>query len=288
MKIKTYLYALIALAVIAAVASSCTKDAPEAGLYGKPLDMEKYKKKAIEMVRELPDMAIYDHVNDRQITIDFNSKSFSFATPNSGWNYSDDDDLNYVPYSEGGGILYVGPSSLGGNSGGTLVMGTSTLDITYTFCVSVANEALGLDVFFDNESDFDGFSVVMGIAGDFEALENGDIDENSNFYDYFQGIAWYYIYDNEAQGNYEVVDWFDNFDQEDYSGFGDKGFACAMDFQDFDVYFSVDGTITVSGGNMTFNGSYFRLLNLIDSFFDEDFDSIDADVVDGFGTMGCE
>ncbi|MFK7755537.1 MAG: hypothetical protein AB8B53_01255 [Flavobacteriales bacterium] len=288
MKIKTYIYAAILCAITAALITSCTKEAPQAGLYGTPIDMDKYKKRALELVEEIPDIGVYDRVNDRMIMVNFNTKSFSFADPNSGWNFSDDDDLTYVDNPEGGGILYVGSSSLGGNTGGTLVMGTSTLDITYTFCVSVANEALGLDVFFDNESDFDGFSIVMGIAGDFEALENGDIDEDSNFYDYFQGIAWYYIYDNEAQGNYDVVDWFDNFDQEDYSGFGDKGFACAIDFQDFDVYFSVDGTITVSGGSMNFNGSYFGLLNLADSFFGDDIDQVDAEIVDGFGIMGCE
>jgi len=283
---KTSINKILLLAVFAALFAACTKDAPQAGLYGEPIDMDKYKKKAMEMVEELPEFSFYDRVNDREIRVNFNTKSFSFAEPNSGWNFSDDDDLTYVPYQGGGGVLYVGSSSLGGNSGGTLIMGSQVLDITYTFCVSVANEALGLDVFFDSESDFDGFSIVMGIAGDFEALENGDIDENSNFFDYFQGIAWYYIYDNEAQGNYEVVDWFDNFDA-DYEGFGDKGFACAMAFENFDVYFSVDGTINVSGGDMSFNGSYFSLLNLFESFFDDDYDGIDADIVDGYGTMGC-
>ncbi|MEZ7887503.1 MAG: hypothetical protein QMB45_08615 [Flavobacteriales bacterium] len=284
---KTLFNKLFALTVLTVLAASCTKEAPSVGYYGEPIDMDKYKKKALSMVEDIPEFSFYDRVNDREIRVNFNTKSFSFSDPNSGWNYSGDDDLTFVTASEGGGVLYVGSSSLGSNSGGTLLMGDQVLDISYTFCVSVANEALGLDVFFDSESDFDGFSIVMGIAGDFEALENGDIDEDSNFYDYFQGIAWYYIYDNEAQGDYEVVDWFDNFD-EDYEGFGNKGFACAMAFENFDVYFSIDGNINVSGGEMTFTGSYFGLLDLFGSFFDEDYDSLEAEIVDGFGTMGCE
>jgi len=141
MKIKTYLRTLLAIVTISALAISCTKEAPQAGIYGKPIDMNKYKKRALELVEEIPEIGIYDRVNDRMIMVNFNTKSFSFADNNSGWNFSDDDDLTYVDNPEGGGVLYVGSSSLGGNSGGTLVMGSSALDITYTFCVSVANEA---------------------------------------------------------------------------------------------------------------------------------------------------
>tara|TARA_B100000768_G_C11240827_1_gene359452 strand:- start:248 stop:433 length:186 start_codon:yes stop_codon:yes gene_type:complete len=61
-----------------------------------------------------------------------------------------------------------------------------------------------------------------------------------------------------------------------------------MAFENFDVYFSLDGNINVSGGEMTFTGSYFSLLNLFGSFFDDDYDALEAEVVDGFGTMGCE
>lgn len=284
---KTLINKLFALAVIAVLVTSCAKDAPQMGRYDTPIDMDKYKKKALELVEELPEFAFHDKVNDRAIYVNMNTKSFSFAEPNSGWNFSNDDDLLFVENDGGGGVLFVGSSSLGGNTGGTLIMGDQVLDITYTFCVSVASEALGLDVFTDGENDLDGFSILMGIAGDFDALENGDIDEDSDFLDFFQGIAYYYVYDNEAQGDYEVVDWFENFDT-DYDGFGDKGFAMALAFENFDVYFSVDGNINVSGGEMTFTGSYFGLLNLVESFFDDDYDSIDAEIVDGYGTMGCE
>ncbi len=282
---KTFKYIILTLAIIT-LGYSCQKSAPEARLYGEVLNEDSYKKKAMEMVRDLPKMEVYDHVNDRVITVNFFEKSFSFASPNSGWNYSDDDDLTYVPNDNGGGILYVGPGSLGANSGGTVVAGNTILDITYTFCVSVSSEALGLDLFFDDQ-EFDGFSIVMGIAGDFEALQEGELDEDSDFSDFFQGIAWYYIYDNEAQGNYTVLDWFEDLD-DDPDTFSDNGFACAIGMENFDVYFSTSGSINVSGGEMTFNGEYFGLLNLFDSFFNEDLDTIEAEIVDGYGTMGCE
>lgn len=285
MDMKTFKNILLALFVIS-VAYSCQKAEPQARLYGEPVDMEAYKKKAVGMVSDLPKMEVYDHVNDRVITVDFFTKSFSFATPNSGWNYSDDDDLTYVPNNGAGGVLYVGPGSLGSNTGGTVVAGNTILDITYTFCVSVSSEALGLDLFFEEE-EFDGFSIVMGIAGDFEALQEGELDEDADFTDFFQGIAWYYIYDNEAQGNYTVLDWFEDLD-DDPDTFSDNGFACAIGMENFDVYFSTSGSINVSGGDMTFTGEYFGLLNLYNSFFDDDYDSIDAAIVDGYGTMGCE
>jgi len=282
---KTFKKLLIAIIAISAI-SACKKQDPVAGLYGKPIDMDAYKKKAVDMVSNMPEMKVYDHVNDREITVDFFTKSFSFSTPNSGWNYSDDEDLTYVPNSQGGGVLYVGPGSLGANTGGTVVAGNTILDITYTFCVSVSSEALGLDLFFEEE-EFDGFSIVMGIAGDFEALQEGELDEDSDFTDFFQGIAWYYVYDNEAQGNYTVLDWFEDLD-DDPDTFSDNGFACAIGMENFDVYFSTSGSIDVSGGQMNFNGEYFGLINLFDSFFGGDYDSIEAEVVYGYGTMGCE
>ena len=96
---KTLISKLFALAVLTVLAASCTKQAPSAGNYGDPIDMDQYKKRAMSMVEDIPEFSFYDRTNDREIRVNFNSKSFSFSEPNSGWNYSDDDDLTFVSAS---------------------------------------------------------------------------------------------------------------------------------------------------------------------------------------------
>ena len=235
-----------------------------------------------EMMANMPEIGVLS--DDRSTLYRFNlqTREFSFASPNDGWNFSSDDGPVFIPADGGGGILIIPAFSFGGNTGGTVVAGNSALDINYTFCFSASDEALGLDLF-DYGGNFDGISMVLGIAGDFEALADGDVDEDADFTDFFQGYALYFVYDNEASGTYNILDWFENL-EDDVEDLEDNGFSYVIDFVNFNLYFSTDGTLTVSGGEMSFSGEYFGILELLESLEDEE---VDFDVVPGFGTMGC-
>ena len=158
------------------------------------------------------------------------------------------------------------------------------MDIDFTFCFAASDEALGLDLF-DFGGDISGVSTVIGIGGDFEALANGDVDEDADFTDFFDGFAAYIVYANEAQGTYEVLNWLNDLD-EDPDFLEDKGFGYVFDFQNEGLYFSSDGALSVQGGDITFNGEYLAITDFIFSFGEDD-DDISFDYVSGYGTLGC-
>jgi hypothetical protein len=213
-------------------------------------------------------------------------KSFSFSSPNPGWNFSSTEQVYFSPAPQGGGILYLGPGSFGANTGGTVVAGNTSLDINYTFCFSASDEALGFD-FGIGGPDFDGLSVVLGIAGDFEALTTGEFEEDEDPFDYFQGFAVYIVYDNEASGSYPILNWFEDLEEEsdDLEG---NSFAYVLAFADpAGLYFSKSGNLNVSGGSIGFEGVYWGITgNLFDDWFDDD-NNIEFVEVDGYGQMGC-
>lgn len=291
---------LLAVTACAVIFSSCEKQDSNPGPSVNPTTSERtvvkdkrVKNKVVQMANEIPSIGVYNSTMDKVIVFDPNNAKdgFSFSSPNDGWNFSNSEEVQFVENPSGGGILFIGPGSLGSNSaggGGTVVAGQSALDINYTFCFSASESALNLD-FFDLGQEFDGISGVIGIAGDFEALMNSEIDEDAELTDYFQGIAAYYVYDNEASGSYDIIDWYQSMEEE--PDFGNEALAYVFDFQDFNVYFSSDGTINVNGGSMTFNGEYFAVLNLFDDFFSEgegeEPEEPEVVIVSGFGTMGC-
>jgi len=89
-------------------------------------------------------------------------------------------------------------------------------------------------------------------------------------------------------GTYDILNWFDDLN-ESANDLADKGFSFVLDFQNLDVYFSSGGSMTVSGGDMSFQGSYFGLINFFQSLENGDEPS-DASFqeVEGFGQMGCD
>ena len=248
------------------------------------LDLSQDQKRMIkDMSGRIPTVRIYDEARNRFIDIDFMNRDFSFSTPNDGWNFSSSDDVIWEASEGGGGILFIGAGGFGGNTGGTVVAGNTALDINYTFCFSASDEALGFDLW-DTGANLDGISGVVGIAGDFEALLNDEVDEDAEFTDYFQGFAAYFVYDNEASGNYEILNWLEdlNGDGDDLS---DNGFGFVFGFEDFSVYFSYDGTLNVSGGSIGFSGHYVGIEDLIFDLGGEE--DPEVEIVPGFGTMGC-
>ncbi len=272
--------------------TSCSKDdtAPAQKRVGevKALTDKNHQDKVSELVRKSPAISWYNSTMNKIITIDPNSeeKSFNFSDPNPGWNFSSAEGTVWQPSPYGGGILFIGPGSFGGNAGGTVVAGNSTLNINHTFCFSASDEALGLDLFdFGDGPEFTGISGVIGIAGDFDALVTGEFDEDDDIFEYFQGLAFYIVYDNEANGNYPILNWFDDLDESD-SFFQNKGFAWVFAFNNpAGIYFSKNGNLSVSGGSMTFQGTYFGLQ--ISDFDLDGYDDFDFVEVEGFGTMGC-
>ncbi len=276
-------------------AASCTKDYET----GEPLERNasvtpltnKDDHYAINaMSKRLPDLGIYNSTMDKIIVFDAESnyKSFSFSSPNPGWNFSSTEQVYFAAAPEGGGILFLGPGSFGGNTGGTVVAGNSSLNINYTFCFSASDDALGFD-FGVGGPDFDGLSVVIGIAGDFEALSTGEFEDDEVF-DFFQGFAVYIVYDNEANGNYPILNWFEDLDgdPDDLEG---NSFAYVLAFADpAGLYFSKSGSLNVSGGSISFEGIYWGIEgNLFDGWFEEGEGENEPEFVEveGFGTMGC-
>lgn len=247
------------------------------------------KRMISDMIHRVPVLRVYDKVHNQFIDVDFQKRDFSFSTPNDGWNFSSSTGAQWVPAEDGsgGGFLFLDASALGGNTGGTVVAGNSSIDINYTFCFSASDEALGMNLF-DVGGDFTGVSMVLGIGGDFEALMNGELngdDEDIDFTDYFWGFACYVVYADVASGSYEVLDWFNDL-EDDLDDLKDKSFSYVLDFKNAAMYFSLSGNINVSGGSMAFNGTY---LGILDFFldFDDSEEELDAVSVDGFGTMGC-
>ena len=272
---------------------SCGKTdyVPGASSQGKGIKDKHTQAKMQEMAKNLPDLAFYNSTMDKVITISAGQEKmgFSFSDPVDGWNFGSSSNITFTQNQNGGSVIFIGSptSGGGGNAGGTVVAGNTTLDIAYSFCFTVDEEALGVD-FTGLDTDLDGVSGVIGISGDFDALLNGDIDEDADVTDYFYGYAMYYVYDDEANGSYDILNWFDDVN-EDPDDLADHGFSFVFDFQEFDIYFSSEGSMNVSGGDMSFNGSYFGLIGFFEALIDGD-DPSDASFqeVEGFGQMGCD
>ncbi|MFN8700355.1 MAG: hypothetical protein ACK500_13435 [Flavobacteriales bacterium] len=288
LNLKTAL-AVSVLTVSSALFTGCQKEQEFTGLKApqKKVTVNADQQRMLQdMAGRVPTLRIYDEDDNRFIDIDLKNRNFSFSEPNDGWNLSSSDDVVWEPADGGGGILFIGAGAFGGNTGGTIVAGSTALNINYTFCFAASEEALGLDLF-DTGANIDGISGVIGIAGDFEALLNDEVDEDSDFTDYFQGFAAYFVYDNEASGSYEILDWLSDLDA-DLSDLEGNGFGYVFGFENFSLYFSYSGTLNVSGGSIGFNGEYLGFENLDELFFNfDDEEEPEIDIVPGFGVMGC-
>jgi hypothetical protein len=241
----------------------------------------------------MPIMRVVDEDRNRFIDVDFTNKTlsvkeatdrdFNFGDPNPGWSFSNSNGVNYVANADGsGGVLWISSGAFGGNSGGTVVAGSTTLSIDYSFCFEASSSAMGLDLF-DSGANLSGISGVVGIDGDFDALLSGTVDSTSTFTDYFNGFAAYFVYDNEAQGTYEILNFLNDLNDTSLS---DKGFSYVLGFQEGNFYLSDSGTLNVNGGSMTFTGEYFGLEGLFDSLFNGN-DNVEFVTVSGAGSMGC-
>ncbi|MBK9599499.1 MAG: hypothetical protein IPO60_14610 [Flavobacteriales bacterium] len=103
-------------------------------------------------------------------------------------------------------------SSRVGAGGGTVSAGNTTLDINLAVCFAVGDDALGGGLFGPDMGEVAG---VIGISGDFDALQNGDFsDGESDPFQYFHGFAYYFVYaDNLSNTSYDVLNWIDDPEQ---------------------------------------------------------------------------
>jgi hypothetical protein len=248
---------------------------------------EAQMRKVREISAQIPMVRLYDEANGRYMDMNIQerwNRDWTFANPYEGAEYSESgswvsaDGTEMVVFSVNG-------TTSGAGGGGTVVVGNTTLNIDYAFCFNVDVQAVGLDLF-DFGGTFDGVSGVIGIAGDFEALANDELGEDADFEEFFDGYAAYIVYDSQANGTYEVLDWFEDLEGEsdDLEG---NAFSYVLDWTNFGLYFSSAGTITASGASLNFEGEYLSLLDFDLSFDEEGEEEMEAEFVEGFGQMGC-
>ena len=230
---------------------------------------------------DLPMIIRYkDETNNRYVDFDIRKRTVEL---NKVWSFANPEP-NTI-YGEGGGIVfYISESSVGwgyGSPSSTVTAGSTTLDVQ-TICFAVDMSAYAaMFTGQTGELPIDGFSGVMGLDADFSLLANSS---STNFGDYFSGLAYYFVYDYQASGNYPVIDWTD------WSGSvafpNALGFAMVFSFSSNNIgsfYFSKDGDISVNGGSMSFNGNYWG----IEMDFSNIAPNLTYDTYTGSGSMGC-
>ena len=220
---------------------------------------------------------VIDEVNNR--VVEFNVRERTISC-NRSWNFANP--TTNTIYGQAGGLtVYVSSSSVGWGSGSpthSITAGSTTLNVQ-TLCLAVdASAYASMFAGATGSLPIDGISVVMGLDADFSLLANSS---SSSFGNYFKGLAYYLVYDFNASGSYPVIDWLN------YSTFpNSEAFSMVFSFtagNNGGFYFSENGNINVSGGDMTFTGNYWG----IESNFSAINPSLSYGTFSGSGTMGC-
>ncbi len=289
---------LVASALTASVVilAGCQKDRTLGGdgiqVERKVTLTETQKREASEMVQRVPTLRFYDEAENRFIDFKVGSRDFVFSDPDEGFSFDDPDQNGVILWADGGVdyiVFSTGIGTAGNGGGGTVIAGSTVLNIDLTVCLSVEEIASGdgYGDLFDSGFGFTDYGAVFGIAGDFEGLANADWDaDDFDPFQYFQGYAAYYVLANELSGNHEVFDWLDA-SSDDGNDYNDMASSFVMDFSNFSLYFATSGSINVSGGSMTFNGEYIAIEDLFLDFLGEGEEDPQVNVVSGYGTMGC-
>lgn len=294
---------LAALAIVGGsiLLAGCTKEAVVSSVGGNPENLNSKKRvltteqarEVKEMYGRAPKLRFWDESGHRFIEMKPGSRDLNFVDPDDGFTFDDPDGNGAMLYTDSDGdylVVSTGIGAAGQGGGGIVVAGESSLNIDYTLCISaeaVANGD-GYGSLFGGDTGWSNFSAVFGISGDFEALADADT-ESSDFdpFEYFYGFAVYYVFSDDLGGSYEVFDWLgEDADAE----LDDLASSFVMDFTNFNLYFASDGEISFSGGMMSFEGTYVEIVDLFESFLEDDgFDNEEPEVneVSGFGTMGC-
>src|SRR5690554_1966384 len=299
--------ATLILAAVLIFTTSCTKDndnpigaeAPKAEV--KPITDKGLQSEIRAAVDRNPPIAWYNKTMDKVIVYNplDNSKSFSFSDPAEGWTFATNQGIVWTQNPAGGGVMFITPGAFGTGSGGVVTAGNLTLPISFAFCFTADEGAMGVDP--GDFGDFSGLSGVIGIAGNLDALENEDFgEEGVEIEAYFLGVAVYLVFADQASGSYPVLNYVN--DGVDLNEIEDdlvqeKSFSLVFGFDpnSAGLYMSMNGNMDVSGGNMTFSGSYygfefnFNSIDLDDEAEDPELDFLEGSYVEvsGSGTMGC-
>ena len=221
---------------------------------------------------------VKDEVNNRFVDFDVRNKKVSFSKT---WNFANPTP-NTIYGQNGGIVVYISSNSSSWGYGSpthTITAGNTTLNVQ-TLCLAV--DASAYVAMFAGQTGtlpYDGISVVMGLDADFSLLANAS---STSFANYFHGLAYYLVYDFNASGSYDVIDWTTMTALP-------NSIAFSMVFS-FDTnnsgafYFSKDGSISVSGSDMSFNGNYWG----IEMDFSNLNPSLTYNTYAGSGTMGCQ
>jgi|GEM_PF-363990 len=247
---------------------------------------------AKDAFNKMPKMRFWDETNHRFIEMSNGNRDLVFSDPDEGFSFDDPDNNGVILFSDDSGdyiVFSTGFGVAGNGGGGVVVAGNSAINIDIAVCISAQAiaDGDGFGSIFDTGFAFDEYAAVFGIAGDFDALADADTGaEDFDPFEYFHGFAAYYVLSDEVNGSHEVFDWLGATSEDDFDDFAS---SFVMDFSNFSLYFSTGGTLEVSGGQMSFNGEYLAITDLFESFLNDDFneDDIQANIVTGFGMMGC-
>lgn len=235
------------------------------------------------LASQLPKVKIVDNsklrtfVNNEGITFIDAGDGFTFAEAN-GPTFSTSSGIRFTE-GPSGSVILLDPNASGLGGGGTVVAGSSSLDINLAICYGSDERALDMGFGFG----FNGVSAVIGISGDFAAItESASAPTEDDLKNMFNGFAGYYVFDDNANGSYKVMDIESLENEDEPSG---VSFAFIIDIKNGYYYISKSGKLTVNGGSIAFNGDYYAMKF---DFYGEDEEMGDNwKVVSGFGAMGC-
>ena len=271
--------------------SSCSKNDDQAVTGTSQKDLQRTKAKINQFVKRFPVQNLVHELRTRGNVGTVQPYDFTFANPSSGYTYSHTSTYTTstgTTYTTNSYTVYAAYNSFGaGANGGTVVAGNTSLDMNYVFCFSSSDQGFGLDLF-GTGAPVDGVSSVIGVSGDFSQLQNAN--DSTSLGDIFHGLAFYLVYDDNASGSYDVIN-FSDVTWSDSTSINHKCFAFIFDFVNGRFFVSKSGTINVSGGSMTYNGEYYQITGFLNGDGNFDITGPDANltlsVVSGFGTMGC-
>lgn len=269
------------LFILSFIIFSCTKDEKGTSI-NEDIVLKLTSDESITLNENLEKIPLiikyFDEQKNRYIDFDCKNRTVTFS---KGWSFSNPKP-NTIYSQSGNLVLYMSSSSTSfgyGNPTSSITVGSKTLNVQ-TLCVAV--DASAYSQMFSSQTGslpYDGISVVLGLDADFSLLANAS---STNFANYFHGVAYYLVYDFNASGKYTVIDWLNGLSNLSNS----KAFAYVFTFDQNNnggFYFSQDGDITVSGGDMNFNGNYWGI--------ETNFTSINPNLTyqsyPGSGKMGC-
>lgn len=262
--------------------NSCSEgeDSPSPNGQEESFEKDQLGKRAVEVLKALPEIRISQGPEGKNRNTDKND-GFNFGDPPEGFDFSDPQGTAYA--TEDGIVIVTTPGFGSNTGGGVITAGSSSYDISQTFCLSSEEEdemASGISSI-AGATDFEGVSLILGVSGD---LDMASID-TTQLFGGLEAIVLYVVFDSEAQGSYDVINFFD------LEELGDEpegvAFAYIIDIENSRIYISSDGELNVSGGSISFSGEYLQLDFEDDAFFDDIIQPEQLKFVSGAGTLGC-